>query len=87
MSGGLPVASIGYIVGEGQLRLLCTLNNMVEELDDYDFKELVDKVLRTYRDAGFAARIFIRQDSDDYVDMDIKVDFEKAMQVILQNNN
>jgi hypothetical protein len=55
----ISVINIGVRRHDGYIHVLSTLNNFREELDKYEFDELVDQLLRTYQSVGIAAEVFI----------------------------
>lgn len=55
----ISVINIGVRREDRYIHVLCTLNNFNEELDKYEFDELIDQTLQSYQSAGVAAEVFI----------------------------
>lgn len=58
--------SIGSKRLDGDIRLLCTINNNDDELSPEDWAQLIDHVVSCYQSLEIDAEVFFRQDCVDY---------------------
>jgi hypothetical protein len=71
-----PYITIGEYHEESGLRVFCTFNNVDDELSQGAFMDMVRSTVMRYRDAGFDAFAYARNDCVDYTYLE---DFENPL--------